>query len=253
MELFIFTGFILGLTSNLHCIGMCGPIAMAIPVNRSNNLTILSGSLQYNFGRIITYFILGLIVGSIGLTINTIGVLQWLSIAAGVGLILFAWRKYFGKIFNGSIPGIKIQSFLNKGLGKALKSKSPFRLLFLGNLNGLLPCGMVFAALLNAILTGDFLYSGLAMVAFGIGTLPAMVTVTFIANKISSSARQKMNRVVPYLLTLVGLLIVLRGMNLDIPYLSPKVTLVENQEESNIESTSQEVEMSCCHSSDDCE
>lgn len=253
MELFVFTGLILGLTSNLHCIGMCGPIAMAIPVKRTSNLSILSGSLQYNFGRIVTYFILGLIVGSIGLTINTIGILQWLSIAAGVGLILFAWRKYFQRLFSGHLPGFKIQSFLNKGLGKVLKSKSPFRLFLLGNLNGLLPCGMVFAALLNAILTGDFMYSGLAMVAFGVGTLPAMVAVTFVANKISGSARQKMNRVVPYLLTLVGLLIVLRGMNLDIPYLSPKVTLVENTETVNHEVPAPEVEMSCCHSGDDCE
>ena len=251
MELFVLTGFILGLTSNLHCIGMCGPIAMAIPVKRSSNLSILSCSLQYNFGRIITYAILGLIVGSIGLTINTIGVLQWLSIAAGVGLILFAWRKYFLNLFSGRLPSFKIQSFLNKGLGRVLKSKSPFRLFLLGNINGLLPCGMVFAALLNAILTGDFLYSGLAMVAFGVGTLPAMIAVTFVANKISGSARQKMNRAVPYLLTLVGLLIVLRGMNLDIPFLSPRVNLIENAQAGN--SNEQNLEMSCCHSADDCE
>ncbi len=253
MELFLFTGFILGLTSNLHCIGMCGPIAMAIPVNRKNNLTILSGSLQYNFGRILTYFILGLIVGSIGLTIHTIGVLQWLSIAAGIGLILFAWRKYFRRLFNGQVPGLKIQSFLNKGLGKILKSKSPFRLFLLGNLNGLLPCGMVFAALLNAILTGNFIQSGLAMVAFGIGTLPAMIAVTFIANKIKGTTRQKMAKAVPYLLTLVGVLIVLRGMNLNIPYLSPQVNMVEQPQTLEGDIPTTEVEMSCCHQAEDCE
>jgi len=89
------------------------------------------------------------------------------------------------------------------------------------------------------------------MVAFGVGTLPAMIAVTFVANKISGSARQKMNRAVPYMLTLVGLLIVLRGMNLDIPFLSPKVNLIENTQTGN--TGEQNLEMSCCHSADDCE
>lgn len=246
MLTFIITGFILGLTSNFHCIGMCGPIAMAIPVNRSNNLTILSGTLQYNGGRVITYSVLGAIVGSIGLTINTLGILQWLSIIAGIGLILFAWRKYFSKLFSGKLPTFGIQSLLNKGLGKVIKSKSPFKLVLLGGLNGLLPCGMVFAALLNAILTGDILGSALAMTAFGIGTLPAMIAVTFMANKINANVRQKMNKAVPYLLTIVGVLVILRGMNLNIPYISPNTFVVEQIDEETGETETQ-VEMSCCH------
>lgn len=246
MGTFILTGLILGLTSNFHCIGMCGPIAMAVPVNRSSNLKILSGTLQYNGGRIITYTILGAIVGSIGLTINTMGVLQWLSIIAGIGLILYAWRKYFSNLFSGKLPTFGIQSFLNKELGKVIKSNSPFKLVLLGGLNGLLPCGMVFAALLNAILTGEILGSALAMAAFGIGTLPAMMAVTFMANKINSNVRQKMNKAVPYLLTIVGILVVLRGMNLNIPFISPNTTVVE-QVDMETGETETQVEMSCCH------
>ena len=246
MGTFILTGFILGLTSNFHCIGMCGPIAMAIPVNRSSNLHILSGTLQYNGGRVLTYTILGAIVGSIGLTINTMGVLQWLSIIAGIGLILYAWRKYFSNLFSGKLPTFGIQSFLNKGLGKVIKSKSPFKLVLLGGLNGLLPCGMVFAALLNAILTGEIWGSALAMAAFGIGTLPAMMAVTFMANKINSNTRQKMNKAVPYLLTIVGILVILRGMNLNIPFISPNTTVVE-QVDAETGETETQVEMSCCH------
>lgn len=246
MGTFILTGLILGLTSNFHCIGMCGPIAMAVPVNRSSNLKILSGTLQYNGGRIITYTILGAIVGSIGLTINTMGVLQWLSIIAGIGLILYAWRKYFSNLISGKLPTFGIQSFLNKGLGKVIKSNSPFKLVLLGGLNGLLPCGMVFAALLNAILTGEILGSALAMAAFGIGTLPAMMAVTFMANKINSNVRQKMNKAVPYLLTIVGILVVLRGMNLNIPFISPNTTVVE-QVDMETGETETQVEMSCCH------
>ena len=93
MNLVVLTGFILGITSNLHCIGMCGPIALAIPVDRKSNLTIFRDSFFYNAGRIATYTLMGLLVGSIGLSVNSIGALQWLSIVAGILLIIFAWRK----------------------------------------------------------------------------------------------------------------------------------------------------------------
>lgn len=250
MGTYILAGFIIGLTSNFHCIGMCGPIAMAIPVNRKSNLTILSDALQYNFGRIITYSLLGLLVGFIGLSIKTFGVLQWLSILAGIGLILFAWQKYLHALFPFKIPSFKIQATLNKGLGKIIRSHSPFKLLLLGGLNGLLPCGMVFVALSNAILTGDILYSSLAMLAFGVGTLPAMMAVVFMMNKISTSTRKKMSRAVPYLLTVVGLLIILRGLNLGIPFISPNVKMVEKKIEQKDGSCVNEstVEMDCCHS-----
>ena len=252
MEGVLFAGLILGLASNFHCIGMCGPIAMAIPVNRSSNLTIALGALQYNLGRIITYAVLGLIIGSIGITINTFGILQWLSIIAGIGIILYAWRKYFQNLFSSKLPSIGIQPVLNKGLGKIIKSNSPFKLLLLGTLNGLLPCGMVFVALGNALLTGGVIPSALAMIAFGIGTLPAMVAVTFMANKINVSARKKLNRIVPYMLTLVGLLIILRGMNLGIPFISPSATVIEKviNEDGEVESS---VQMDCCHAPEDSE
>lgn len=248
MESVLLLGLILGITSNLHCIGMCGPIAMAIPVNRKSNGTILSGVLQYNFGRILTYALLGVIVGSIGITINTLGFLQWLSILAGIFLILFAWRKWFVTKLFSRVPNIGIQSIVSKGLGKVIKSKSPFKISTLGILNGFLPCGMVYAALVNALLAGNPAGSAYAMIAFGIGTLPSMIAVGFAANRINSTMRQKFNKIVPYLLTVVGILIVLRGMNLDIPYLSPKVSIKTTKI-----TNEPEVEMSCCHKKMDVE
>lgn len=258
MSTLIITGFILGISSSLHCLGMCGPIAMAIPVDRSSNGRILFGALQYNLGRIFTYSILGVIVGSMGFTLNTFGILQWLSIIAGVALILFAWRKYLQRLTFGKFPGLNINLGLNNLLGKVIRSKSPLKLLLLGGLNGLLPCGMVFFALLNAIQTGEIFQSALAMAAFGVGTLPAMLAVTFASNKISSTLRGKLNHVVPVMLTIVGVLIVLRGMNLNIPYISPEVKLTEQVSKNDTESETeeapkQEVVMDCCHSKDACE
>ena len=249
MSTFLITGFILGLTSNFHCIGMCGPIALAVPVNRKNNATILFGAFQYNLGRIISYSLLGIVVGMIGLSIHTFGVLQWLSILSGIFLIIFAWRKYLSSFFTSHLPTLPIQKHLNTALGKVIRSKSPLKLSFLGLLNGFLPCGMVYAALLNALLTGDVAGSALAMVFFGIGTLPAMVSVIYMANKITPKLRGKFNKIVPYLITMVGLLIVLRGLNLGIPYISPIIKL----EPKEINSNEQNLKMECCHSKESCD
>lgn len=239
----ILAGILLGLTSSLHCIGMCGPIAMAIPVDRSSQGKMLLGIGAYNIGRTLTYGILGLIVGSFGLSLATFGVLQWISIIAGVLLIVFAWRKYL--IDLPWIPKIDLNRHLNGIFGKVIRSNSRFKLLFLGMINGLLPCGMVYIALLNAILAGDIYSGAIAMIAFGIGTMPAMIAVSYTASRITGNLRVKLNRLVPYVMTVVGLLIVLRGLNLGIPYLSPEIKV--SQEQSCNTKADSEVEMSCCH------
>jgi sulfite exporter TauE/SafE len=247
MGTLLLTGFLLGITSNLHCIGMCGPIAMAIPVNRSSNWSILGGIFQYNIGRILTYSLLGAVVGSIGITIETFGILQWISILSGVFLIIFAWRKWFSLKVNANVPSLGLKNLTSKGMHKVLSSDSSLKLTLLGMLNGLLPCGMVSVALMNALIAGNPVSSAYTMIAFGIGTLPAMIAVGFAANRIGIETRKKLNKVVPYLLTVVGLLVILRGMNLDIPYLSPKVSIT-------VASSNDEpkVEMSCCHKSNAC-
>jgi uncharacterized protein len=247
MESYILYGLIIGLTSNLHCIGMCGPIALAVPLNRENNFTIISGILQYNFGRILTYSILGVLVGAIGITANTFGFLQWLSIITGFLLIIYAWRKWLGSKIDQKLAIPAVNQFVSQNIGRLMRSKSPFRLPLLGGLNGLLPCGMVFFALGNALLAGSPSQSALAMAAFGVGTLPSMMIVAFAANRMGNSLRAKLNAVVPYLLTIVGLLIILRGMNLNIPFISPGLKTVVTEEKV------EEVEMSCCHSKDNCE
>jgi len=252
MITFLITGFILGLTSNFHCIGMCGPIALAVPVNRKNNTTILFGALQYNLGRIISYAFLGGIVGMIGLSIHTFGVLQWLSILSGLFLIIYAWRKYLSAIFSQHLPALPIQKHLNAALGKVIRSKHPMKLSMLGMLNGFLPCGMVYAALLNALLTGEIAGSALAMIFFGIGTLPSMIGVIYMANKITPKLRAKFNKVVPYLITMVGLLIVLRGLNLGIPFISP-VIKIEQPKTKNPNKENSEMTMECCHSKKSCD
>ncbi|NVK62943.1 MAG: sulfite exporter TauE/SafE family protein [Flavobacteriales bacterium] len=259
METILVTGLILGLASNFHCLGMCGPIAMVLPLNRSNNWTILGGTLQYNLGRTLMYGLLGVLFGLLGVTIQVFGVLQWLSILAGIALVIFAWRKQLKVWFPHVSNPFGIQSGIQKLMGKSMKSKSRFRLFAFGAINGLLPCGMVYVALLNALLADSLVSSSLAMVAFGVGTLPVMIFIPFMSNKIGVETRKKLNRTIPYVLTVVGLMIALRGMNLGIPFVSPRIsvptaTVVDEGQEQQVDNEIQApVKMDCCHSGSDCE
>ncbi len=252
MDAFVVNGLILGMASSLHCIGMCGPIAMAIPVNRKNNLTLLSGVLQYNLGRVFTYAVLGFFIGSIGLAVESFGVLQWLSIVTGIFLILYAWRKWLGQTFQTRLPGFSFNRYISKGIGSVLRSKFPLKLPLLGLLNGLLPCGMVYVALMNALLSGNPTSSSFVMISFGLGTLPAMMAVGFAAGKITGKLRAKLSSFLPYMLTLVGLLVILRGMNLGIPFISPKAEMAVKHKLA-LDKKEPKMKMDCCHASDtDC-
>lgn len=253
MTTILLSALLLGLAANLHCIGMCGPISMALPLDRSNNWKILSGALTFHFGRLFTYSLLGALMGVVGLSITTLGIMQGLSILSGIALIIFAWRGLFGRFFSRNAALSAIQLRISRGMGRILKSRNPAKLWLLGMLNGLLPCGMVFAGLLNALLAGSPLYSSLAMLTFGIGTLPALLAVAFAAQKIGTKLRSRLNLVAPYFLTVIGLLVALRGMNLDIPLISPQIQLTEAVAHGSNEESTQEVEMSCCHSSTRCD
>ena len=233
METLLITGLILGITSNLHCIGMCGPIAMAIPVNRKSNWTVLSGILQYNFGRIFTYALLGSLVGSIGITVQTFGFLQWLSIISGVFLILFAWRKWISAKIDAKLPHIGIQTFVSKGLGTVIASNSPFKIMLLGVLNGLLPCGMVYVALFGAIAMQNVTLGIGYMLLFGLGTIPMMVAVIYASGLISFSFRGTIQKAIPLVAVIIGMLFIVRGLGLDIPYLSPSNMSLFVQPEAN--------------------
>ncbi len=244
MKTIFIPAFILGAISNLHCLGMCGPIALAIPLNRSSKSAMLFGILQYHLGRVLVYAILGYIVGYIGMGIKLFGVLQAISIIAGIGIIIYAWRKKLTFFKNPFTSSLRHTSLLSRSMGKIMRSESPLKLFLLGALNGLLPCGMVYTALITAVVLGTPLLSATSMLAFGLGTLPGLVAFSLFAQQLGNPIRSKINRYLPYLITVVGLLIVLRGMNLNIPYISPKVSF---------SAAKKEVVMDCCHKNMKCE
>lgn len=233
MDILLVSAFFIGLTSNLHCLGMCGPISTIIPVNRKNNWTILAGLSEYNLGRILTYSILGATSGIIGFTIQTYQTLQILSIGAGIILIIYAWNKRYNFIRVNNPTQKMTSRIVQKYMGLILNSKSNFKLFLFGMVNGILPCGMVYIALINATIIGDPWFSAIAMFVFGIGTLPVMLIANFFIKKMNWKSNPKWNKIIPYLISVLGLLIILRGLNLGIPYLSPKIDKTTVINESN--------------------
>ena len=232
---FFISAFFLGMIANLHCIGMCGPIALALPLKRDSKIEIINGILQYNLGRIFTYSLLGFLIGFIGLSIHLIGLIQGLSIATGIGIIMYAWRKHFNSNTLFSKLNFNfVQKFTSKNMGKIIQKNGSFKLLLFGMLNGLLPCGMVYTALFTSILAGSPRDSLFTMFFFGLGTLPGMILITLFATQITNKFRGRINKYLPYFLTIIGLIILLRGLNLDIPYLSPKAIIDKKTQQINI-------------------
>ncbi len=221
--MFLLAAISLGFLGSFHCVGMCGPIALAIPVNRRSSLSVTSGSLVYNSGRIITYAFMGLLFGLLGQGIAFAGWQNFLSMALG-SLILILLFVPTISVLPGKVGAImRLLDTLKSQIRKLFGIHTLRSLLFIGLLNGLLPCGLVYLGIAGSIATGDALKGTLFMAAFGLGTLPAMITVTLIKDKISIRFRERIRKVVPVFVGIMAVLLILRGMNLGIPYISPSV------------------------------
>jgi len=220
------SALIMGLVGNLHCVGMCGPIALAVPFKSENKFSRLLSILVYNLGRVIVYASFGVVFGFLGKGVEIIGLQQYLSVIIGVLIILAVFLPLLFKKIN------LINSSLFSWVG-SLKSafrsrfgKKTYRSLFvMGMLNGFLPCGLVYMAAAGSVISGTWYFGALYMTLFGIGTLPAMVLLPYYSQYIKAPFRLKMKRLVPVFMILMGGYFILRGANLGIPYLSPKVTI----------------------------
>lgn len=211
--------FFIGLFGSLHCVGMCGPLAFAIPSFGQSRWRIVVDKLLYNSGRVITYTLLGFIAGMVGRQLWLANLQQALSLVTGLIIIavgisrIFKWRL---------LPGNGNKAFfspVNRMLNYALKHQAGH--LAVGLLNGFLPCGFVYLALLGAINTPSPVTASQYMFWFGVGTFPLMLLATISAGFAGPAVRRKINVFLPYLMVCLGLWFILRGAGLDIPYLSP--------------------------------
>ncbi len=211
-----------GIVGSLHCIGMCGPIAIALPLGNKGIINRIAGGLSYNIGRIITYGILGAIFGLLGKGIEMAGLQQWASILLGIAMILSIIAP---AVFHGKV---KLERLF---FGYAGKMISSFRKLFtissipslflIGLLNGLLPCGLVYIAIAGAINTNSIINGIFYMVIFGLGTIPIMLSIPLLGNMVGNTFRKRYSKVLSGFIIILGILFVLRGLSLGIPFLSP--------------------------------
>lgn len=226
--MFLFAALSLGFLGSFHCIGMCGPIALTIPVKRTSAFSIIFGGLIYNFGRVITYAIMGLLFGLIGKGFALAGWQNILSITLGITILLFLFIPNLSVLSIRFGPMMQLLEKIKSKMRQLFGMHSMRALLVIGLLNGLLPCGLIYLGIAGSLATGSAFNGALFMMAFGVGTIPAMIAITLVRDYISISLRGKIRRIVPVFVGLMAVLLILRGMNLGIPYISPSLELNDN-------------------------
>jgi len=213
--MFYYTALLVGFLGSFHCIGMCGPIALALPLNKNSASSMLTGRLLYNAGRISMYSLLGLLFGLIGHTFAMAGFQKSLSITAGIVILVIAgisllWKRMnsFSFVLASYTSGIK--NMFRRLFGK----RSRLTLFLIGAVNGLLPCGFVYLALAGAAASGSF-FSGMTfMLLFGLGTLPVMLSLSMAAPMLGSRFKQAINKATPFVAAALAIFLIVRGVNM---------------------------------------
>jgi sulfite exporter TauE/SafE len=224
------SGLALGAAGSLHCVGMCGPLSLALPVHHLSPGRKVFSLLLYQLGRIMTYSILGLAVGLVGRRIDITGYQQWFSIIMGGLILVFAVlyllrrQAIHIKLFNN------FYLFIQRQMSSLLRSSmGPLSFLLMGMANGLLPCGMIYIALLNTMSMTSLGESISFMAMFGAGTLPAMMLIAYAGLSLTPHWRMKLKGLVPVVIASVGVILILRGLNLGIPFISPAFPVVPGE------------------------
>lgn len=217
-----YLAFFMGLFGSLHCVAMCGPLVMALPVSGQSSWKVIANRLIYQVGRILTYGIIGLLIGYIGNSIAVKGWQQVISIVTGTFLIGMGLLTIFSHYFSALAKWQQrmLQPVIRK-MGYWLYR--PGGSFMAGALNGLLPCGMVYMALAAALNVNSLLGGGAFMVFFGLGTLPMMAAVSLFGTFFKKKLSFNMSKWLPALFLIMGMWFLLRGANLDIPVLSPLI------------------------------
>ena len=220
----VLAGIAFGFVGSLHCIGMCGPIVLALPVGNKGWSTFAFGRFLYNLGRVVTYTLMGAAVGLLGAGILLPIFQQNLSIIAGIFIILSVVVR---RLMTLSLPIPSVISGtlqrLQAKIAALLKKQSVAALFLLGILNGLLPCGFVYVAMTAAAVSAHVLSGMFFMAGFGFGTIPAMVGFSVSPRILSAKVRARLGTILPAFTLLIGVLLIVRGLNLGIPYISPRL------------------------------
>lgn len=224
---------LMGLAGSLHCAGMCGPIVWIMPFQVFGGAKKALAIGLYHFGRISVYALLAAVLHSFRSFFNP-QVQQYISIILGSLLLLVGILSFLPNNFlKVNLPW---SGYVKKQLGGVIGNPSLGAITAAGILNGLLPCGLVYMALSASLSVTSSVQASLFMYTFGLGTIPMMVAVTVLKSRLTFLRTNHLRKMVPVVLFTFGCLFVLRGMNLGIPYLSPKVEVAQHG-----------IKASCCH------
>jgi sulfite exporter TauE/SafE len=214
----LIAGLTLGFAGSLHCVGMCGPLMVLLPSGKRWNDTVKT-QLIYHFGRVLTYILLGALAGLIFIWVDIRIYKQQFSLALGF-VFLGMWLYEF--FTNKTARTSSLNKWVNRAFGKAL-AKHKYGGWFLGGmLNGLLPCGLVYGALLTSVGTGSNEGSIIFMLGFGLATSPALIALSLSKSILLKRISISVRKVLPFWLLIMAIIFFLRGANLGIPFLSPK-------------------------------
>ena len=215
----IITGLSLGILGSMHCVGMCGPIALSLPVHQLPPVQKYANIFLYNIGRAFTYAMMGAVLGFLGSSCEIFGLQQALSIGGGVLILILAAIYYLRPGWVGSTAW---SAKVSNKLGQLMRKDKSYGTYFsIGILNGFLPCGLVYMALISAFATGAVWKGSVLMFFFGLGTIPMMAGIMIAGKWIKPSVKNLFRKLVPFWIVTLGIIMILRGMNLGIPYISP--------------------------------
>jgi uncharacterized protein len=203
---------------SLHCAAMCGPLMLALQVPAGGPARFVAGRFAYQSGRVATYCLLGIVAGLAGKSIFLAGLQRSLSISLGVAILL---GFLISKQVSLSAPVVRLVAKLKTAMSVQLRRRGFRSLALLGMLNGLLPCGLVYVAMAGAVSRGTLLGAVVFMAWFGLGTLPMMLGISLSGKLVPLAPRQWLRRAIPLGICLLAGLLILRGLDLGIPYVSP--------------------------------
>jgi uncharacterized protein len=210
-----YIAFVLGFSGSLHCLGMCGPLIMALPLHNKSMWYKLGSYMFYNLGRILAYVIIGLLVAFLGLQINMPVVQAALSLIMGIMFILSVLLPSFSLYqgLNKRLSAIYFKNFNKLKIGQFSKSMSP-GFVVLGLANGFLPCGMVYAAMSMAFIGNTMGHALQYMLFFGLGTLPIMLVLPMAKQIIRLKVNTQLTGIYRVAMLFLGIMLVARSLTM---------------------------------------
>lgn len=212
--------FLMGLLGSLHCAVMCGPLMLSLPIQKTSYLKSAFQLLLYQFGRVLVYTLMGVLVGWVGSSFTIFANQQTLSLIIGIVLVVFVMLQFSG-FYSKSLNNIQYQMVapISKMMGKLFGL--PLWGFFAGLLNGLIPCGMVYLALATALNSATIQGGATFMFLFGLGTTPLMLMISLGGIYLKRYIKFDTRRLIPYFMLFIGILFIMRSADLGIPFLSP--------------------------------